>query len=79
MTQAAEEMKMNSKKAKFLALAALLMFVGATFQIANEHFIPGIICFGAAAAFTASANVYRERAKKEKQEEAGKQKGKLQF
>ena len=45
------------------------MFVGATFQIVNDHYILGIICFGAAAAFTSSANVYRERAKKEKQEE----------
>ena len=60
---------MNKKISKWLALAALLMFVGATFQIANDHFILGIICFGAAAAFTTSANVYRERAKKEKQEE----------
>ncbi len=61
---------MNSKKSKWLALAALLMFVGATFQIANDHPVLGIICFGAAAAFTTSANVYREKAKKEKQEEA---------
>jgi len=60
---------MNKRISKWLALAALLMFVGATFQIANDHFILGIICFGAAAAFTTSANVYRERAKKEKQEE----------
>lgn len=56
---------------KWLAFAALLMFVGAVSQIANDHFISGIICFGAAAAFTSSANVYRERAKKEKQEGAG--------
>ena len=60
---------MNKRISKWLALAALLMFVGATFQIANDHFILGIICFGAAAAFTTSANVYREREKKEKQEE----------
>ncbi len=59
---------MNNKKSKWLALAALLMFVGAVFQIANEHLIFGIICFGAAAGFTTSANVYRERAKKEEQE-----------
>lgn len=63
-------MMMNNKKAKWLALAALLMFVGAVFQIANDQFILGIICFGAAAAFTSSASVYRERAKKEKQEGA---------
>ena len=64
-------MKMNSKKAKCLALAALLMFVGAVFQIANDHFILGIIYFCAAAGFTSSATVYRNRAKKEKQEVAG--------
>ena len=64
---------MNSKKSKWLALAALLMFVGAVFQIANEHFILGIICFGAAAGFTTSANVYREKAKKEKQEKVDDQ------
>ena len=62
---------MNSKKSKWLALAALLMFVGAVFQIVNDHFILGIICFGAAATFASSANVYRNRAKKEKQEGAG--------
>ncbi len=59
---------MDKKISKGLALAALLMFVGATFLIAKDHFILGIICFGAAAGFTTSANVYRERAKKEEQE-----------
>ena len=47
------------------------MFVGAVFQIANDRFILGVICFGAAAAFTSSASVYRERSKTEKQEGAG--------
>ena len=47
-----EEMKMNSMKSKWLAFAVLLMFAGAMFQIADVHFILGIICFGAAAAFT---------------------------
>ena len=61
-------MKMNSKKSKWLAFSALLMFVGAVFQITGGHYILGIICFGAAAGFTTSANVYRERAKKEEQE-----------
>ncbi len=43
--------------------------VFAVFQVANEHFILGIICFSAAAGFTTSANVYRERAKIKEQEE----------
>ena len=48
----------------------LIRVLGAVSQIANDHFISGIICFGAAATFTSSANVYREREKKEKQEGA---------
>ena len=56
-------MKMNKKvsRSKWLAIAALLMFIGATFHIATGHFISGIICFGAAAAFTTSAKNLREK------------------
>ena len=39
---------MNKKISKWLALAALLMFVGATFQITSDHYILGAICFVAA-------------------------------
>lgn len=39
------------KSAKWLSVAALLMFVGATFQIADGHWIRTAVCFGAAASF----------------------------
>ena len=58
---------MNSKKSKCMALAALLMFVGAVFQITSDLYLLGVICFAAAVSFSCSANLYR---KKEKQEEA---------
>ncbi len=70
LIQEREEKKMNSKISKWLTLAASLMFVGATFQITGENYIPGVICFAAAASFAYSAKVYRERAKTEKQEGA---------
>ena len=60
---------MNKKIAKWLALAALLMFVGATFQITSDHYILGVICFVAAASFAYSANVYRKKENQEKPEE----------
>ena len=63
MIQTAEEMKMNKKIAKWLTFAALLMFVGATFQVTSEHFILGAICLGAAACFTYSADVFRKKEK----------------
>ena len=51
-------------------LAALLMFVGATFQIAGDHYWLGIVYFAAAVSFFCSAEVHRKREKEEKQEEA---------
>ena len=61
---------MNKKISKWLALAALLMFVGATFQITSDHYILGAGCFVAAASFAYSANLYRKKGNEEKQEEA---------
>ena len=61
---------MNKTVSKWLALAALLMFVGATFQIAGDHYILGAICFVAAASFAYSANLYRKKGNEERQEEA---------
>ena len=52
---------MNKKISKWLALAALLMFVGATFQITSDHYILGAICFAAAASSAYSANLYRKK------------------
>ncbi|MBR2717567.1 MAG: hypothetical protein IKD79_07535 [Oscillospiraceae bacterium] len=63
-------MKMDKKVSKWLALAALLLFVSATFQIANDQFIMGVVFFGAAACFASAANTYREKEKEEKQAEA---------
>ena len=60
----------EEKKMKWLAFAALLMFVGATFQITSDHYILGAICFVAAASFAYSANLYRKKGNEEKQEEA---------
>ena len=62
---------MSKKSSKWLALAALLMFVGATFQIASDHYMLGVICFAAAVSFSCSANVYRNKEKEETQKEAG--------
>lgn len=56
---------MSKKISKWMTLAALLMFVGATFQITSDHYILGAICFCAAASFAYSANVYRKREKEE--------------
>ncbi len=61
---------MNKKISKWLAFAALLMFVGATFQITSDHYLLGAICFVAAASFAYSANLYRKKENEEKQEEA---------
>ena len=60
---------MNKKVSKWLALAALLMFAGATFQITGDHYNRGAICFFAAASFAYSANLYRKKENEEKAEE----------
>ena len=70
MIQTVGETKMSKKSSKWLALAALLMFVGATFQITSDHYILGVICFAAAVSFSCSANVYRKKANQEKPKEA---------
>ena len=46
------------------------MFVGATLQIANDHYWLGIVYFAAAVCSFCSAEVYRKREKEEKQKEA---------
>jgi hypothetical protein len=57
-------------KSKCLMLAALLMFVGATFQITSDHYLLGVICFAAAVSFSCSAEVYRKKEKEVNQKEA---------
>ena len=61
---------MNKKISNWLTLAALLMFAGATFQITSDHYMPGIVCFAAAASFSCSAEVYRKKQKEVNQKEA---------
>jgi len=63
---------MNKKfsKSKCLMLAALLMFVGATLQITNDHYWLGIVNFAAAVVFYCSAEMYQKREIEEKQKEA---------
>ena len=51
----------NNNAAKYWSLAALLMFVAATFQIVSERFLLGAVCFGAAACFLAAAGKYRKK------------------
>ena len=70
LIQTVGETKMSKKSSKWLALAALLMFVGATFQITSDHYMLGVICFAAAVSFSCSANVYRKKANQEKPKEA---------
>ena len=61
---------MNKKISKWLALAALLMFVGATFQITSDHYMLGVVCFAAAVSSSCSAEVYRKKEKEVNRKEA---------
>ena len=63
-------MNKRFSKSKCFMLAALLMFIGATLQITNDHYWLGIVYFAAAVSFSCSAEVYRKREKEEKQKEA---------
>ncbi len=62
-------MSKKISKVKVLALAALLMYVAATFQITSDHYLLGVVCFAAAVCFSYSANVYRKKENEENQEE----------
>ena len=48
--------------AKWMALAAVLNFVAAVLQIANDRFWIGIVFIGAGACFSAAAASYRKKA-----------------
>lgn len=63
-------MSKRISKSKWLTFAALLMFVGATFQITSDHYMLSLVCFAAAVSFFCSAEVYRKKEKEEKQKEA---------
>ncbi|MBR2562935.1 MAG: hypothetical protein IKE31_12440 [Eubacterium sp.] len=62
---------MNKKISKWLAFAALMMFAGATFLITGDRYVPGAICFLAAAGFVYAAKAYRKKENGENPEEAG--------
>ena len=53
------------QSAKVMALAALLMFVTAVFQIAADRFGIGMVFIGAGACFSAAAASYRNKEKAE--------------
>ena len=53
------------QSAKWMALAALLMFVAAVLQIVNDRFWIGIVFIGAGACFSAAAASYRKKGKAE--------------
>ena len=59
----------NGTIAKCWTLAALLMFVTATFQIVSENFIVGAVFFGAAACNMAAAARYRKKAEESRKSE----------
>ena len=63
-------MSKRISKSKWMTFAALLMFVGAMFQITSDHYMLGVICFAAAVSFSCSAEVYRKREREEKKKEA---------
>ena len=51
----------NKNIAKCWSLAALLMFVTATFQIVSERFLIGAVFFGAAVCSLSAAGKYRKK------------------
>ena len=50
-------MSKRISKSKWMTFAALLMFVGAMFQITSDHYMLGVICFAAAVSISCSAEV----------------------
>ena len=50
------------QSAKVMALAALLNFIAAVFQIASDRFWIGLVFIGAGACLSASAASYRKKA-----------------
>ena len=56
---------MTKKVSKWWYLAALFMFVAATFHIVGDHFILGAIFFACAACFLITAGKYKKLESKE--------------
>lgn len=51
----------NSRKSKMAALAAALLFAAATFQIADDNTLLGVVLFASAACFSSIAGVCHGR------------------
>ena len=51
----------TSRKSQIPALAALLLFVAATFQIADGSILPGVILFASATCFSSVAGICHKR------------------
>ena len=56
-----EEKNNTVRKDQMATLAALLLFVAATFQIADDKMLLGVIFFAAASCFSSLAGIYHER------------------
>ena len=63
-------MSKKLSKSKWLTIAALLMFIGAVFQITSEQFVLGILCFAAGVSFSCSAKIYQKKETEGKHEGA---------
>lgn len=55
----------NSRKSQMAALAAVLLFAAATFQIADDNILPGVVLFASAASLSSIAGICHERAARE--------------
>lgn len=53
--------KNTVRKDQMATLAALLLFVAATFQIADDKTLLGVVFFAAASCLSSLAGIYRER------------------
>lgn len=64
-----EVRKMKQKASKWMNLAALLLFVVATFQIVSDHFLLGAVYFGAAVCFMTAAAGFKKKETKAEQKD----------
>ena len=60
---------MKQKASKWMNLAALLLFVAATFQIVSDHFLLGVVYFGAAVCFMTAAAGFKKKETKAEQKD----------
>lgn len=55
----------RSRKSLIATLAALLLFAAATFQIAGDNILLGVVFFASASCFSSLARIYHERESRE--------------